>query len=52
MGGWRSNETKKNLQILNKKIKFFILYWFRGSDLAIAVIAKKMSTEATLETKV
>ena len=42
MVGWGSNETKKNLQILNKKIKFFILYWFQGSDLAIAVVQNSL----------
>ena len=42
MRGWISNETKKFWQILNKKIKFLILYRFRGSDLAIAVVQNSL----------
>ena len=34
--------NKKNWQILNKKIKFLILYWFRGSDLAIAIVQNSL----------
>ena len=39
---WRSNETKKFWQILNKKIKFFILYRFQGSDLTIAIVQNSL----------